>query len=81
MFAEIGLVFARWLDGGDPPTEPPLLRQAFARYVTSADAELITLANLEIGLHEQTRLQPERDEGSGCSAGPCSASSRGSAAS
>jgi hypothetical protein len=59
VFAEIGLVFARWLDGGDPPTEPPLLRQAFARYVASADAELITLANLEIGLHEQTRLQPE----------------------
>jgi hypothetical protein len=59
VFAEIGMVFARWLDGGDPPTEPPLLRNAFARYVASTDAELITLANLEIGLHEQTRLQPE----------------------
>ena len=58
VFAEIGLVFARWLDGGDPPDEPPLLRQAFARY-GSSDPELIVLANLEIGLHEQTRLQPE----------------------
>jgi hypothetical protein len=44
---------------GNPPTEPPLLRNAFARYVASTDAELIMLANLEIGLHEQTRLQPE----------------------
>jgi hypothetical protein len=58
VFEEIGLVFARWLDGGDPPDEPPLLRQAFARYA-SDDPELIVLANLEIGLHEQTRLQPE----------------------
>ncbi len=58
VFAEIGLVFARWLDDGVPPREPPLLRQAFARYA-SADREQIVLANLEIGLHEQTRLQPE----------------------
>jgi hypothetical protein len=58
VFAEIGLVFARWLDDGVAPGEPPLLRQAFARY-GSPDSELAVLANLEIGLHEQTRLQPE----------------------
>ena len=58
VFEEIGLVFARWLDEGVAPTEPPLLRQAFGRY-GNADAELVVLANLEIGLHEQTRLQPE----------------------
>jgi hypothetical protein len=58
VFAEIGLVFARWLDDGRLPPEPPLLRQAFGRYA-SADREQIVLANLEIGLHEQTRLQPE----------------------
>jgi hypothetical protein len=58
VFEEIGLVFARWLDEGVAPAEPPLLRHAFSRY-GSTDAELIVLANLEIGLHEQTRLQPE----------------------
>jgi hypothetical protein len=59
VFAEIGLVFARWLYGDDPPAEPALLRQAFARYRSAAGDEQIVLANLEIGLHEQTRLQPE----------------------
>jgi hypothetical protein len=59
VFSEIGLVFARWLDEGVAPAEPPLLRQAFARYAGPADPELAILANLEIGLHEQTRLQPE----------------------
>ena len=60
VFAEIGLVFARWLDSGDPPGEPPLLRQAFSRYERSGEQpEQVVLANLEIGLHEQTRLQPE----------------------
>jgi hypothetical protein len=58
VFSEIGLVFACWLDDGVAPADPPLLRQAFARY-GHADPELIVLANLEIGLHEQTRLQPE----------------------
>jgi hypothetical protein len=58
VFAEIGLVFARWLDDGTAPAEPALLRRAFARY-GSTDRELVVLANLEIGLHEQTRLQPE----------------------
>ena len=59
VFAEIGLVFARWLEHGVMPGEPPLLRQAFARYEHPRSAEQIVLANLEIGLHEQTRLQPE----------------------
>jgi hypothetical protein len=65
VFAEIGLVFARWLEDGVAPAEPPLLRQAFARYEQQRgeiDRELIVLANLEIGLHEQTRLQPEIKE-------------------
>lgn len=59
VFAEIGLVFAIWLDDGVAPAEPPLLRQAFARYEARRSAEQLVLANLEIGLHEQTRLQPE----------------------
>jgi hypothetical protein len=59
VFAEIGREFARWLDDGVVPSEPPLLRQAFARYARAPSAEQMVLANLEIGLHEQTRLQPE----------------------
>ncbi len=61
--------FQRFLDGlapGDPPEGQGLLRLAFTRYQQQrmeADpalrAQLIVLANLEIGLHEQTRLQPE----------------------
>jgi hypothetical protein len=61
--------FRRFLDGlapGDPPDGQDLLRRAFTRYQqqrTEGDArlraQLIVLANLEIGLHEQTRLQPE----------------------
>jgi hypothetical protein len=62
VFAEIGLVFARWLEHGVMPGEPPLLRQAFARYEHPRSAEQIVLANLEIGLHEQTRLDPEIGE-------------------
>jgi hypothetical protein len=57
VFEEIGLVFARWLDDGVAPAEPPLLRQAFPRYGSGREPAI--LANLEIGLHEQTRLQPE----------------------
>jgi hypothetical protein len=59
----------RFLDAlrpGDPPEGQRYLRQAFARYDRQrfepdpkARTELIVLANLEIGLHEQTRLQPE----------------------
>jgi len=61
--------FERFLDGlrpGDPPTGQRYLRQAFARYERvrlerdpKARSELAVLANLEVGLHEQTRLQPE----------------------
>ena len=59
----------RFLDGlrpGDPPEGQGYLRQAFARYERrrlerdpKERAELAVLANLEIGFHEQTRLQPE----------------------
>jgi hypothetical protein len=51
---------------GEPPDGQRYLRQAFARYEQlrhagdpKTRAELGVLANLEIGLHEQTRLQPE----------------------
>ncbi|MFD7658427.1 hypothetical protein ACFV4N_31015 [Actinosynnema sp. NPDC059797] len=51
---------------GEPPEGQRYLKQAFARYhrAMSAEdpkrrAELLLLANVEIGLHEQTRLQPE----------------------
>ena len=57
----------RFLDGlrqGEPPDGQRLLRQAFTHYEQQrterepkAHAELGVLANLEIGLHEQTRLQ------------------------
>jgi hypothetical protein len=67
VFEEIGYEFARYLRGDDlSELEPELLRDAFARYEAlrgatdaKARAELALLANLEIGLHEQTRLQPE----------------------
>ena len=60
VFAEIGLVFAdARLRTRLAPTEPPLLRQAFAPAGSRRAVEQIVLANLEIGLHEQTRLQPE----------------------
>ena len=59
----------RFNDGlrpGDPPDGQGYLRRAFlhlyeARFEThpKARAERILLANLEIGFHEQTRLQPE----------------------
>jgi hypothetical protein len=61
--------FVRFLDGlapGDPPDGQDYLRRAFTRYQQqrfepdeTLRAELVALANLEIGLHEQTRLQPE----------------------
>jgi hypothetical protein len=50
---------------GDPPDGQGLLRRAFAHYTAAlsaegkARAELLLLANLEVGFHEQTRLQPE----------------------
>jgi len=58
--------FAETLRPGEPPDGQRYLRQAFARYERrrlerdpKARAELAVLANLEIGFHEQTRLQPE----------------------
>jgi hypothetical protein len=73
VFEEIGLEFARYLHDssldlkpGDPPEGQRLLRQAFERYErlrlerdAKRRAELGLLANLEIGFHEQTRLQPQ----------------------
>jgi hypothetical protein len=61
--------FQAFLEGlrpGDPPDGQGYLRRAFVRYQQQrfetdprSRTELIVLANLEIGLHEQTRLQPE----------------------
>jgi hypothetical protein len=60
---------AAFCDGlrlGDPPDGQRLLREAFAAYGDAcrapndgARASLVLLGNLLIGLHEQTRLQPE----------------------
>jgi hypothetical protein len=58
--------FCANLRPGPPPEGQDYLRQAFTRYYQAVyepdpktRAELLLLANLEIGLHEQTRLQPE----------------------
>jgi hypothetical protein len=58
--------FADGLRGGEPPDGQRLLREAFAAYGdacrtpnASQRAVLLLLGNLLIGLHEQTRLQPE----------------------
>ena len=58
--------FLNRLRAGDPPDGQRYLRQAFARYERcryepnpKMHAELAVLANVEVGLHEQTRLQPE----------------------
>jgi len=58
--------FCSALRPGDPPDGQQLLRDAFAAYGSACrapngreKAELLLLANLLIGLHEQTRLQPE----------------------
>ena len=54
---------------GDPPDGQQYLRQAFEHYYQAlfepdvkARLELLLLANIEIGYHEQTRLQPEINE-------------------
>ena len=54
------------LTPGDPPDGQGRLRQAFTAYAAAlregdrkARAELMLLANLAIGFHEQTRLQPQ----------------------
>ncbi len=58
--------FCQELRPGDPPLGQRYLQQAFSHYYTALfetdaqqKAELILLANIEIGFHEQTRLQPE----------------------
>jgi hypothetical protein len=58
--------FVERLRPGDPPDGQGFLRQAFAHYQRRrlerdprARTELAVLANLEIGLHEQMRLQHE----------------------
>lgn len=68
--------FLEALRPGEPPEGQRYLRQAFTRYYAAffendakAKAELLLLANLEIGLHEQTRLQPEIAEALNASVG------------
>ncbi len=58
--------FVERLEPGEPPDGQRYLRQAFSRYHRArfevdpgTRAQFILLANLEIGFHEQTRLQPE----------------------
>lgn len=58
--------FCEQLLPGMPPDGQAYLRQAFRRYYRAlfepdphTRAQLIFLANIEIGFHEQTRLQPE----------------------
>jgi hypothetical protein len=58
--------FVEGLRPGEPPEGQRLLRQAFGRYYRAffdtderLRAQRILHANLEVGLHEQTRLQPE----------------------
>jgi hypothetical protein len=62
VFEEIGAEFARYLaldfDEFLADVESPELRQAFT-HLHAGDPESVVLANLEIGLHEQERLQPE----------------------
>ncbi len=61
--------FLQGLRAGEPPDGQDYLRQAFACYQRQGHepephtrAGLVLLANLSIGLHEQTRLQPEISE-------------------
>ena len=58
--------FVERLRPGEPPDGQRYLRQAFSRYHRArfevdpvTRAQLVLLANVEIGFHEQTRLQPE----------------------
>ena len=71
VFDEIGFEFARYLETVPPGDDAALdvfldglqseeLRAPFTRYHRSpGDPQAMLLANLEIGMHEQTRLQPE----------------------
>jgi len=61
--------FCEQLSPGEPPDGQRYLRQAFQHYYQALfegdekrRIELLLLANLEIGFHEQTRLQPEINE-------------------
>lgn len=61
--------FVEALLPGEPPDGQRYLRQAFQHYYRvlfeddeKEQCELLLLANLEIGFHEQTRLQPEINE-------------------
>lgn len=61
--------FSRQLRPGNPPEGQQYLQQAFMHYYNAANEadakareEWILLANIEIGYHEQTRLQPEITE-------------------
>jgi hypothetical protein len=58
--------FIERLRPGEPPDGQRYLGQAFSRYYRAGfeidpimRSQLVLLANLEIGFHEQTRLQPE----------------------
>jgi hypothetical protein len=58
--------FVERLRPGDPPDGQSYLRQAFSRYYGArfeidpvTRAQIVLLANLEVGFHEQTRLQPD----------------------
>jgi len=58
--------FVEALAPGEPPEGQRYLRQAFSHYRRArfeddprTRGQLVLLANLEIGFHEQTRLQPE----------------------
>ncbi len=59
-------LFCREMRDGDPPDGQQYLRSAFTNYYMAffehdeqLRLEKLLLANLEIGFHEQTRLQPE----------------------
>ncbi len=61
--------FCEQLHPGEPPDGQHFLRQAFVHYYQAlfetrlkTRVELLLLGNLEIGFHEQTRLQPEINE-------------------
>lgn len=66
---ELLAAFTAELEPGEAPDGQDLLRQAFTHYYQAlfatdvkVRAELMYLANIEIGFHEQTRLQPEIKE-------------------
>lgn len=74
VFEEIAPEFVRFLEAfpeaeDAESSRPPLLRDAFGNYrrahhaeSAKARAEWMLLANLQIGFHEQSRLQPEIEE-------------------